>query len=217
MSDLLIHVDIETIPDGEKIDPSTLTPPGNITKQESISKWYAETAPKLAEDKYLHRSLDSMQGQILCVGWAINDEPARCIIQEGVQTEEDVLRTFQEVVKEVQGQWNETVQWVGWNNETFDIPYIWRRSIKYNLNSLRNSINRTRGRNNIIDLMRVWGADFKDFVSMENAAKFLGLEGKGMDGSMVYGLYLEGKTAEIADYCKHDVELTREIYRRIYR
>jgi len=209
-----IYIDIETIPAGEPIDPMTLTPPATMSKPETIAAWYKDKAVDLAAEKYRARSLDSMQGQILCIGYAIGDEPA-AVVMAGDELE--TLIQFQTFVNSIMGRWDEPVNFVGWNIRTFDVPYIWRKAIKYELAYLKKAFNRDRNRGNIVDLMEIWGADFRDMRKGSDVAAFLGLPcDDTVSGKDVYGLYLEGRTGEIAGHCKSDVETVREIYRRIY-
>jgi hypothetical protein len=65
--------------------------------------------------------------------------------------------------------------------------------------------------------MEMWAVDFKDYVSLDKIAKFLGLGGKeeGIDGSKVYDMWLEGQLEKIEKYCREDVELVREVYKII--
>jgi uncharacterized protein YprB with RNaseH-like and TPR domain len=209
-----IYLDIETIPAGEPIDPMTLTPPATMSKPETIAAWYKDKAVDMAAEKYRSRSLDSMQGQILCIGCAFNDEPVS-VIMAGDELE--TLTQFQTFVNSIMGRWDEPVNFVGWNIRTFDVPYIWRKAIKYQLDYLKKAFNRDRGRGNIIDLMEVWGTDFRDMRKQGDVALFLGLQHDDtVKGSQVYDLYLQDRLGEIADHCKSDVETVREIHRRIY-
>lgn len=205
----LIFLDIETVPAGPPIDPSTLDCPGNISKPESIAKWYAEKAPAIAEEQWRKGALDSMRGEILCIGWSdIEEGYAIC-----TGDEESTLRQFSGVV-----QYNHPVRFVGWNCNGFDLPWIWRKAVKYGIKELRQAINRDRYRGNSIDLMQVWASDFKDFRKQSDVAAFLGIEDRsnGIDGSKVYDLYREGRIEEIKTYCMGDVETVRDIYRRVY-
>lgn len=210
-----IYLDCETIPSGDKINPATLKPPATMSKPETIAKWYAEQAPAVAEEMYRKRALDSMQGEILCIGYAIDDEEPAILMCSG---EEALFTMFGRAMSAAIGQYNSPIQFVGWNIRTFDIIWLWRKAIKYNLPALKKIFNRDRYRGNIIDLMEVWSADNRDYRKMDDVAKFLGLPGKseGMDGSKVYDLYIENKLNEIMDYCLNDVETARDIYRRIF-
>ena len=60
----------------------------------------------------------------------------------------------------------------------------------------------------------MWASDYKDHVSLDSVAKFLGVGGKnGMNGGMVYDYFIQGRHEEIATYCKDDVALCREVHR----
>ncbi|MEJ7662406.1 MAG: hypothetical protein WKG07_23975 [Hymenobacter sp.] len=54
-------------------------------------------------------------------------------------------------------------------------------------------------------------------VSMDFLAKALGLPPPKtlMDGSEVAGYYAAGRIEEICEYCKKDVELTRQVYKKL--
>ena len=65
----------------------------------------------------------------------------------------------------------------------------------------------------IADTMLLW--DAKAFASMDKLCKAFGLEGKGdMDGSKVAETWL-ADPQKVIDYCKCDVERTRELYKRL--
>jgi hypothetical protein len=205
----LIFLDIETIPAGDPIDPMTLKPPAQMKKADTIAEWYKNEAPALAEEAWKKGSLDSMRGEILCIGW-ICDEEGWVI---NGSNEEATLQQFQTILEGIKGEY----KFVGWNINSFDIPWIWRKAIKYNL-PLRKVFNRDRYRGNSVDLMLTWASDFKDFRKMSDVAEFLGIEDRsnGIEGSQVYDLYKEGRIEEIKTYCMGDVETVRDIYKRIY-
>lgn len=210
----LIFLDIETMPTGIAADPATLKPPGNLKRPETIAEWYRSEAPAIAEKAYRDRALDSMQGEILCIGWS-------CENQGGVVldiTEELVIKKFSSIVEVLAGQWKVLPTYVGWNCAAFDLPWLWRKAIQYGVKPLRDSINRDRYRGNVIDLMLVWAADHRDFRKMADVAAFLGIEDckGGLDGSMIYDLCLEGRYEEIKNYCARDVKTVQKIYEKIF-
>ena len=211
-----IFLDIETIPFGDLVDPMTMTPPGNISKPETIAAWYKDKAIDIAAEKYRGRALDSMQGEILCIGYATEDDTVRCISAAG--GEGPILMAFEATLTSLCKSYGESATFVGWNIVAFDIPFIWRKAIKYGLIGLRNAFNRDRYKGNHLDLMLAWGADWKDFRKLDDVAQFLGLPGKlgGLTGATIYDAYLEGRMDEITAYCKNDVETVRAIYRKIF-
>lgn len=212
--DRMIMLDIETIPAGPPIDPMSLKPPSQMKKAETKAEWYKNEAPAIAEEQWKRGALDSMKGEVLCIGY-ISDVYSD-VIHEA--TEELTMIQFHRVVADMMGQYRQTPTFVGWNINAFDIPWLWRKAIKYDIKSLRQAFNRDRYKGNSIDLMTVWASDFKDYCKMSDVAAFLGIEDRsnGIDGSQVYDLYKDGRIEEIKNYCMGDVETVRDIYRRIY-
>lgn len=203
-----IYIDIETIASGEPIDPATLTPPATMSKPETIEKWYQEKAPAIAEEKFRARALDSMAGEILCIGYAVANDPAEVVWY---------LEDFQEIVEDCMENCGEGITFTGWNARNFDIPWLWRQSIRKGM-MLHKYINRNKNKGNILDLMEVWEAEWKDYRKLSDVAAFLGIPGKagGLTGATIYDAYLEDRLDDIEEYCLRDVEIVREIHRRIY-
>jgi len=207
-----IYLDLETIPSGPPIDPSTLEPPGNISKQETIDKWKQEKAPVIAESLYRKRALKSMEGEIFCICWAVDDSEVEWIWD---YHEEDLLFRF-ECCLEEKIDLREAVTWVGHNALTFDMAWIWRRSIKYDMKMLSNMIRLDKYKGNVQDTMLMWrGADYQDYTSLDSLARWLGLGEQVGSGADVYDQYLAGEYDKIIDHCKADVSTVRAVYKKI--
>jgi hypothetical protein len=211
----LLFVDIETVCAGDPIDPLTLIPPAQMKKPDTIAKWYEEEAPALAKELYRKRALDSMQGEIWCVGYASAGWDD-WVIHNG--NELDTLTAFDHTLKVMIGKYKQMPTWVGWNIKSFDLAWLWRKAIKYDLKTLKLAINRDRYKGNSIDLMEVWAADFREYRKQSDVAKFLGLPdlSNGIDGSKVYDLICDGKYEEVKNYCLGDVLTSKAIYEKIY-
>lgn len=210
----LIFLDLETLASGPPIDPTSLKPPGQMKKAETIAEWYKNEAPALAEEQWKRGALDSMRGEILCIGWSFED-------REGIEcgtNEHATLMLFESLVSGIMGQYKQTPTFVGWNINAFDIPWIWRKAIKYGIKPLRQAFVRDKFKGNSIDLMLTWQADFKDYRKLTDVADFLGIERNkdNLDGGAVYDAYREGEIEKIKAHCMEDVLLCREIYRRIF-
>jgi predicted PolB exonuclease-like 3'-5' exonuclease len=208
-----ITLDLETIPGPDRPDPSEISAPANYKDPEKI-RAYQEAQ---VEEAYRKQELDSMKGQILCIGYAFDDREPDCITV-GIEAanEEDVLGYFSnEIIKALPH--HDTITWIGHNALAFDMLWIWRRAYKYRLPFLTQNIRMDRYRSNIQDTMLMWcGADtYNGKCRLSDIAAFLGCGCKtnGMDGSQVYDYWQQGKLQEIANYCKGDVELTRNVYR----
>jgi predicted PolB exonuclease-like 3'-5' exonuclease len=67
----------------------------------------------------------------------------------------------------------------------------------------------------IFDTMTYF-AGYGNRISLDKLSKALGLEGKtGITGADVYPMWKEGKIFEISEYCMKDVDLTREVYKKL--
>ncbi|MFW6179743.1 MAG: ribonuclease H-like domain-containing protein [Desulfohalobiaceae bacterium] len=207
-----IYIDIETLPGPERPSPEDIEPPKNYKDPAKIKAYQQE---KL-EEIYRAQALDSMQGRILCIGWAIGDDPVStlCVGLDGIHSECDLLHNFQDTLLDYFIDL-EGLKWTGHNVRAFDLAWLWRKALQHRLFSLARIIPRARYDKRIMDTLEIWAADYRDKVSLEAIAHFLGLTGKteGLDGTKVYDFWLEGRLQEIRDYCAWDVELTRQVYR----
>lgn len=206
-----IYIDIETLPGEERPNPEDIEPPKNYKDPAKIKAYQQEKV----EDAYRAQALDSMQGRILTIGWAIGEDPAEAqtVGLAGIETERDLLEAFQDMLLEAPID-AERLEWVGHNIRTFDLPWIWRKALQHRLHPLARLIPRGRFDKRIIDTLELWAADFRDRVGMDAIAQFLGLAGKteGVDGSKVFDLWQAGELRTINDYCRQDVEVTRQVY-----
>ena len=67
------------------------------------------------------------------------------------------------------------------------------------------------------DTMNIFAARDTKGCGLANLCMEFGIEDKmpDMDGSKVYGLYQQGRIAEIAAYCREDVRLVRELFNKL--
>lgn len=200
-----LFIDIETVPCGEMPCLDDIKAPANYKDEAKILEW--KKANQL--EVYKKQALDSMKGQIICIGYALDDDDPTTIEEHN---EELILRLLLHDL--LYRDWSIHML-VGWNIINFDIPWLWRKAIQYNLPDLRRIL--PHGNPKLcIDLMKVWAANYKDYVSLSDCAKFLGIEHDGGNGSEIYDLWQAGDLDAIAEHCKRDINTTREIYRRIY-
>lgn len=154
-------------------------------------------------------ALSALTGEVLAIGWAGDDDDVTIITQTSTVTEEDVIRSF----------WNATVsaeKLVGFNSNAFDLPFLWRRSMKLGIR-IPDGIfepNRRLFATNI-DLMERWcWFDNQARVSLDNLAKFFGFKPKLGNGKYFAEL-MRTDIEEAVAYLVHDVKLTRAIGRRM--
>ena len=208
-----IYIDIETLPAGDPLDPMTLTPPGNISKKDTLDAWYQDKAPLIAEEKYRARALNSMEGVIFCLGYALGNLEQTKPTQILFGDEKAILGQLEAVIFD-DARFAGSLTWVGWNILTFDIPWIWRKAIQHGFDNLRKVVPHN---NRILcsDLMKIWAADFKDYTKMSAVAAYLGIPHSSIEGGEVYDLWKAGDTESIYKHCREDIDTVVNIHRRI--
>ena len=200
-----LYFDIETFRSENPPSPEEISVPGNYKKPESIQAYIDENIGEL----WNKTALNSLKGQIICIGYAIDDMPAQIIMG----TEQEIITEFEKIVME-----NVWMDWIGHNIMGFDLPFIYHRAIKFGNKSLRNVVPKERFPKNVFDTMLMFsGTDFQQRHSLKNICNFLGIENsKGeIDGSKVGELWANGEKEKVADYCKSDVEILRQVYLKI--
>lgn len=199
-----LFLDIETLPaEGEKIE--------TIKKVwEDIRKkkdWTIKKGENDFETFFRNTSFQGEFGRILCLGYAINDEKAECLVGD----EKTILTKFWQIAQDAS-------VFVGHNVMDFDLRFIYKRSIIHNIRPSRDlSFARYRSEP-IFDTMKEWEKWGANGISLHRLSIALGVTSpkeEGIDGSQVYDYFLAGKTAEIAEYCKRDVEATRQVYKKM--
>lgn len=203
-----IFIDIETIPSETMPSLDDLQAPANYKDEAKIKAW--KEANQV--EAWKKQALNSMQGSIICIGWSWNGESDTLVDPDD---EESIINGLMLDIQKISLEIRSPLVFVGWNISTFDLPWIWRKSIQYNLPELRKAIPKDN-RLNYLDLMKVWASDYKDFVSLDSCAKFLGIPHETEQGSSVFDWWQAGEIDKISEHCKRDIETTVEIYRRIY-
>lgn len=221
-----IFIDVETRPttNPEVIEAirSSIKHPGNISKPETIEKWYTENSESAFQEAYRRTALDALYGEIISISWAINDEPVNGIIRLPDQPESDLLNLVLNQlanIKDGRGNRSAITQWVGHCVSTFDMRFIWQRCVINRINPpIKLPINAKPWDDVYFDTRTAWtggSASYSGKSSLSAMAPVFGLHKSDIDGSMVYDMYLEGKYDEILQYNKDDVEDCRILYKRM--
>lgn len=195
------YFDIETIPAQEAQH--------DILKEIHAKK--VEDGKKVSDnfEEYLAAtSFDGAFGQIICIGYAIDDKPVEVLQGD----ERQILKDFWEVAAGAQ-------LFIGFNNMDFDLRFIYQRSTVQNVMPTKNlSFARYRS-DPIYDIMWEWRKWAREpSVNLDTLAKALGIpssKGGKIEGKNVWQAYKNGRLAEICEYCKKDVQVTRAIYKRM--
>jgi hypothetical protein len=215
-----LHLDIETLPTdrADVIDmlAASIKAPAQYKKPESIAQWLEEN--KASELDALHRktALDGAFGHICCIGFAIDDEPAKTF-HEGTETQILCgLSTYLDVLDCDRY----TTLVVGHNVTGFDLRFLLQRYIVNRL-PIPHIIKYAASAKpweaeKVFDTMCQW-AGVGNRISLEKLCMALGVPtSKGrITGATVYDEWMKGNIEGIADYCKRDVDATREVFRRM--
>jgi 3'-5' exonuclease len=135
--------------------------------------------------------------------------------RDGRSEERGVIQAFFDRVDE------RRPQLVSWNGGGFDLPVLQQRGLRHGVVAGRywdmgqdTDSDREHRYNNYISRYHLRHIDLMDLLAMYQSranapldamAKLCGFPGKlGMDGSQVYGAYLDGRRDEIRRYCETD-------------
>jgi predicted PolB exonuclease-like 3'-5' exonuclease len=197
----IVFIDLETIPSPEKPPLSEVKVPANYSKSEAIAKYQEEHQ----EEEWRKQSLDPVEGRILCICAAVNNEEP--VVFTG--SEDHILRAFEDWFTELPS----VVSVVAHNGKSFDYRFLFLRSLKFGRRYLINLFNGQR-RDILEDTMLMLdGTGWKTMVSLDRAARLIGIEGKGgIKGSDVFGMWQRDEIQAIVDYCKNDVKTLRRVY-----
>lgn len=241
----IITIDIETLPDLrpgareryiETARENVKVPAGStketlaadlgITDKETIkftsrstldARWIEEIGPSQAEpagdSEWRKTSFSGLSGQLLMIGIAVDDEAPFVLDGE----EALILDDFKRILADVQKRDHMGLPtFVGHNLIDFDLPFIFHRSVMLGVAPhITFPVAPSRYSERIYDTMTKW-AGFNGRVKLDLLAQALDVGGKGdIDGSMVYDYYAAGRINELIEYCKNDVAMTREVYRRM--
>lgn len=215
---MYLYLDIETIPSQSPAVHAKIaegiTPPGNISKAETIAAWEAEKKPALIKEAIAKTALDGSVGSICCIGTAVDDRPA---IANASSDERTLILQFLDwAEKRVEASSHRFPTIVGHNVVNFDLRFLWQRAIILGIR-MPGWFPRDPKPWSVecFDTMTAF-AGARNMIGMDRLCEALGLEGKGdIDGSMVGDLWAKGERERIAEYCRGDVERTREIHHRM--
>lgn len=209
-----IFFDIETIPGQAQAlrdrIAATIKPPASMKKADTIAKWEAEDKAGSVNDALAKTSFDPAMGHICTISWSGEDGEPDVAHAETVDQEADVLRAFFGSLHP-----HHRATFVGHYIGGFDLRFVLCRAVVLGV-KIPQCIPRDvkPWSDQIFDTMTAW-AGARGTISMDNLAFALGIDGKGdFDGSMVADAWANGEHDKIAEYCKHDVEVTRAIWRR---
>lgn len=212
-----VFFDIETIPvqNEELINQIAIDikPPATIKKAETLAKWESEEKQSAIEDAIAKTSFDGAYGQICCIGWAIDDqEPC-----SSIGTEKMIISTF---FSHLNSSFDPSTMrnpvFIGHNVSQFDLRFLFQRAVINGIKPPKFIPFHAKSWDDTIFDTMTYFAGYGNRISLDKLCKALGIEGKkGITGADVWPMFKEGKINEIAEYCRHDVEITRQVYERL--
>lgn len=210
-----VYLDIETIPSQlpwvTDFVAAGVKPPGTIKKSESILKWEQESRDDAVQEALDKCSFDGALNHIICIGVAIDDGDPVAITANTPDQEAAILTEFYSLI----GGLPILNTFVGHNISGFDMKIIKQRSMVLGVKPCGYMpFDAKPWERNPFDTMYNW--DSKNFAKLDKIARAMGFEGKGdIDGSDVYPLWKAGEFDKIAQYCKDDVDLVRNVYKKM--
>ncbi len=190
-----LFFDIETLPSADE------------HKEMHLEILRKKNKEKTDEAIHLSTSFEGTFGRICCI--AVIKESPRGIIQQDTFSgeEKDILEKFWKSALGVD-------RFVGHNIWSFDLPFIYKRSIIHGVKPRKLNLARYRDIP-VYDTMLQWELwNMKNSQKLDTLAKIFGFPTSKdeMDGSMVYDYFKQGRIADICRYCMKDVKLTRKVY-----
>lgn len=214
-----IFFDLETLPtdraDVIEMLAASIKPPATYKKPESIAQWLDEN--KAAELDVLRRktALDGAFGRVCCIGVAVDDDEPGTFVGE----EPKMLTDFADYLDSLGGD-KYTTLFIGHNIAAFDLRFLVQRYIVNRINVpflLKHAANAKPWESEkVFDTMVQW-AGIGNKVSLDKLCMALGIPTPkgGITGATVYDEWLNGNIEGIADYCKRDVDATRQVFNRM--
>lgn len=191
--------DIETIPAPESAYEA-------LAELYELKRVKGQAVPATVDEYIASSGLMGEFGRIVCLAYALDDEQTEVLWGD----ETEILTEFWRLAKDVK-------RFVGHNVFDFDFPFVYKRSRILGVKPTQ-QLSFARYRNlPIYDTMREWSLWGRDSVSLHTLARAFDLPTSkdAMDGSEVAGYFAAGKIEEICTYCKKDVDLTRQVYRKM--
>lgn len=180
------------------------------TQGKSVKPRKGEDQADAVERAYRETALDGDFGRIFCIAYCREpprDGPVNVLWGE----ERQILEKFWEIARDA-------ALFVGHNVFEFDLKFIYKRSIIHRIRPTR-ELSFARYRNDpIYDTMSEWERWGRgEGITLERLALALGLPSpkEKMSGAEVWDYYQAGRQEEILDYCKGDVDVLRQVYRRM--
>ena len=214
-----LYLDLETIPTQDpeiraKI-AEDVSPPASMKKEETIAKWWQETAPDLINEKIGKTALDGAYGHICAIGWAVDDGKIKTDLIDDIGKEADMLNRFLEA-SQPEGMLLDVVI----HNSEFDLRFILHRAIILDVPLPKWFPKQiVPWADNVFCTMNRW-AGRNGFVKLSIIANALGIPiDDEIDGSEVNEMWnnrkKKGMLTKVRKHVYSDIDLLRKIHQRM--
>ena len=225
-----IIIDIETVPEFSSFDECKEKKPALAASFIKRAKWYADNeyrsdlTDELLSKIYFEKSpIYSEYGKIVVISCGgFKDDEVVTISFSSEDNEEEIINNFFTFINKKISK-NPTSCIVGYNINSFDVPYIIKRAFVNNITNIP-SIFRIFDKKpwelsaKFKDIFLLWQLNTRNFVSLDAVASCLNIETHKdvMDGSMVGSTFHKEKNLQkIIEYCEMDVILTGKVMKRL--
>jgi hypothetical protein len=228
-----IFIDIETAPtdnpDIIKEIEQGVTPPGNISKAETIEAWNRDKRPTAVAEAVSRTALDAgLGGTIIAIGIATDDHAPIVLDREpSGDSDADLLReAFRQIdalllqaapTSPTDGErlYKPDPYFIG-HNVSFDLGFIWRRAV---MTGVRIPFefptpSDIRHGKNAFCTMQAW-AGYGNRISLSKLARALHIpdpKAGEINGANAWQHWREGNLDAVRDYCAADVMTARRIF-----
>lgn len=195
-------------------------PPGNYSKPEAIAKWYEKDEAEWKADRSRECALSPRLGRIVAIGFAVagdNDDGGPWTMAAHTEVAEAAI--IAELWRQIEIRDGRII---GFNSLTFDVPFFLFRSM---LNGVKPTVpvktlrdwTRRYSYSPHYDVRAVLtGWDNRTTGTLTDWASCLGIPcDDTTKGSDIHALYQAGDFDAIAEHCRADVAVTKQLYERV--
>lgn len=183
-----------------------------------VERFRDEKTEEVAIEQWRKTSFDGASGHIAVIGIGLGDEePGAFYSEDWANDEARVIRSaFECIADSYSAHSDRRPVFIGHYITGFDLRFLFQRAVVLGIKPP--SIIPFHARpwdDSVFDTMTRW-AGHNGSVKLDALCQALGIPGKnGMDGSQVWDAVRDGRIADVAEYCRGDVRITREAHRRM--
>ena len=216
MNTILFDIETGPLPEAElaallpPFDPAEVKT-GNIKDPDKIAAKLAEAEASHRQDFFEKAALDPLTGRVLAVGLLMNAERETGSAEFRIIADEDEAKMLREFWDITRGEMGRINRMIGFNSNSFDLPFLIRRSWKHRVQV---PFGIRRGRywgDEMIDLRDAWQlGDRQARGSLDVVARHLGVGAKNGSGAEFAKLW-QSDRAKAVEYLRNDLHLTARV------